>query len=631
MASASSVPFKPSPIRRTVSPRSLGPALTTYDYRNEHGDLLFQVVRTRPKRFFVRRPDGQGGWLRGRGSAKPILYNLPNIQEKPIVGIPEGEKDADRLSFFNFPSTTNPFGAGAWNADLTAQLKRAGARVVVIFEDNDDAGRRHARRVAISCLRAGLRVRIVRFPKLPAGADVSDWPAGLPMTNIRARSRELRRLILASPEIRLADLQRPEDQSDPLGQGKRDRPIREVLLGVPKGERNLQTARLAGLYLNQHPHPSKLLSFLERWNARNLPPLSAGELRTVVKSIVRRDRRAHPERWVNPPDTSLSPALGDVSELSDARSAPAWRIVPSTRYLSELRRNSSSSDYLWGRFLPKASVVMLVGEASAGKTIFLHRLAHTLARGEALLGISAPKPLRILHVDVESPASVERWLLRTIGPEQRWHVAKAEGKRLIRMLKVVGRRYDVIIVDSLQVAWPVNDENSNSEGSRQILEFVKVARKTGAAVIVAHNSGEGNPPAKFKARGATARVDRADVVLNFDELGEGKRRLKVVKSRFGNLNESIEFAFRGADLDYRLLKSLKQPRTKQQDLERRIIRSLRKAGPRAVLSRQQIARLSKVTLRSATDSRLFDRALKSLARSLQIHRPVRGKYSVTSK
>jgi len=35
----------------------------TYDYRDESGKLLFQVVRFEPKSFAQRRPDGKSGWV----------------------------------------------------------------------------------------------------------------------------------------------------------------------------------------------------------------------------------------------------------------------------------------------------------------------------------------------------------------------------------------------------------------------------------------------------------------------------------------------------------------------------------------------------------------------------------------
>ena len=34
-----------------------------YDYCDRNGNLVFQVVRTHPRGFYQRRPDGNGGWI----------------------------------------------------------------------------------------------------------------------------------------------------------------------------------------------------------------------------------------------------------------------------------------------------------------------------------------------------------------------------------------------------------------------------------------------------------------------------------------------------------------------------------------------------------------------------------------
>jgi putative DNA primase/helicase len=55
--------------------------VATYDYRDESGELLFQVVRLDPKDFRKRRPDGRGGWLWNAAGVRPILYRLPGLVE----------------------------------------------------------------------------------------------------------------------------------------------------------------------------------------------------------------------------------------------------------------------------------------------------------------------------------------------------------------------------------------------------------------------------------------------------------------------------------------------------------------------------------------------------------------------
>jgi hypothetical protein len=323
-------------------------------------------------------------------------------------------------------------------------------------------------------------------------------------------------------------------------------------------------------------------------------------------------------------DKATTPPQGGASGLSENHHRP-WRIMSSTRYLKLLKRSShGTTSYLFGKLVPKGSVISLVGEASAGKTVFLNRLCYALSTGETLLGITPPRPLKVLHVDVESPKQTERMNLGRIGTSGSWHVAKVDTTHLLRMLKSVGRRYDVIIVDSLMVASPVNDENSNAEANRQMLPFIEIARTTDAALVLSHNQGEGNPKEKFKSRGATARVDRFDEVINLDDMGGEKRRLKVVKSRFGNLGQTIEYELTGNDLNYRLTKALEQPATAQELVERRVMRVCRQA--KQSLSRKQIAKALGLNLTSAKHEQRLGRALKTLTERRILRQPQHGRY-----
>ena len=42
---------------------SKGNIVATYDYIDDEGERLYQVVRLEPKSFRRRRPDGRGGWI----------------------------------------------------------------------------------------------------------------------------------------------------------------------------------------------------------------------------------------------------------------------------------------------------------------------------------------------------------------------------------------------------------------------------------------------------------------------------------------------------------------------------------------------------------------------------------------
>jgi putative DNA primase/helicase len=155
----------------------------TYQYFDAAGKLAFEKVRYPGKRFSQRRPDGKNGWIYKLDSVgrKP-LYNLPSVLTANEIVVAEGEKDADNaakalkacagVSGAFVAGTTNFDGAGKWKD--TESVFFAGKRVV-IFEDNDEIGRKHAQQVAASVYPFALGVKVIQFPELPEHGDVSDF------------------------------------------------------------------------------------------------------------------------------------------------------------------------------------------------------------------------------------------------------------------------------------------------------------------------------------------------------------------------------------------------------------------------------------------------------------------------
>jgi putative DNA primase/helicase len=52
--------------------------IATYDYTDEQGHLLYQVVRYQPKDFKQRQRDGRDGWTWRRGSRQVFNHTCPN-------------------------------------------------------------------------------------------------------------------------------------------------------------------------------------------------------------------------------------------------------------------------------------------------------------------------------------------------------------------------------------------------------------------------------------------------------------------------------------------------------------------------------------------------------------------------
>lgn len=143
--------------------------VATYDYADEEGKLLYQVVRLEPKGFRQRRPGGQGGWTWNLYGTRRVLYRLPEVLAASDLLVVEGEKDVVTARTLNFIATCNPGGAGKWRDEYSEALR--GKRVVIIA-DADEPGRKHAQQVAASL--AG-KVQSLKVLELPGVKDLSEW------------------------------------------------------------------------------------------------------------------------------------------------------------------------------------------------------------------------------------------------------------------------------------------------------------------------------------------------------------------------------------------------------------------------------------------------------------------------
>jgi hypothetical protein len=139
----------------------------TYDYEDESGKLLFQVVRFDPKDFRPRKPDKSGleGWAWNIKGVRRVPFRLPQlikaVKDGRPVYIVEGEKDVLALEKSGAAATCNNGGAGKWDSSYSQHFKAAEA---VIIADKDEPGRKHARDVASKLCGTAKAVRVIELP-----------------------------------------------------------------------------------------------------------------------------------------------------------------------------------------------------------------------------------------------------------------------------------------------------------------------------------------------------------------------------------------------------------------------------------------------------------------------------------
>ena len=146
----------------------------TYPYQDEPGQLLFEIVRYKPKDFRVRTLGNNGDWKWGLQGVKPVIYHLPDVKRaiamEDTIYIAEGEKDCDSLWGLGLVATTNPFGAGKWKPEYSEML--SGAKVIII-PDNDNEGRKHAISVLGSLEGKTKSLAVVEVPH--TAKDITEW------------------------------------------------------------------------------------------------------------------------------------------------------------------------------------------------------------------------------------------------------------------------------------------------------------------------------------------------------------------------------------------------------------------------------------------------------------------------
>ena len=206
-----------------------GRIIDKYDYVDEGGKLLFQVVRAEGKKFLQRRPEAmsKSGWVWKLGDVRRPLYRLPEVIDAISHGLTvfvcEGEKDVDAVRRTGAVATCSPHGAGKWREEHTEALRDA---AVVVVADRDEPGYKHARAVvkALTGVAAG-----VLLTQPAEGKDVFDHLlAGLTLDDLTVMTPEEAQPLMAQDVL---DFIQGESEYDWVVKGLLERGDRLMLTG----------------------------------------------------------------------------------------------------------------------------------------------------------------------------------------------------------------------------------------------------------------------------------------------------------------------------------------------------------------------------------------------------------------
>ena len=171
-----------------------------FEYRSRAGEVLYTITRT------DRRDGGKTFSVEPKDypAEDRVIYRLPELEaSKDPVILPEGEGKADLLASLGYTATATPFGSRSWRAQYAEPLR---GRHVILWPDNDDAGRAYIEAAASDLITVVASLRVVEPPEwLPEGDDVVD------VLEDRGEA-EVRRLVEVAP---LWDLSEGLVQAEP--------------------------------------------------------------------------------------------------------------------------------------------------------------------------------------------------------------------------------------------------------------------------------------------------------------------------------------------------------------------------------------------------------------------------------
>ena len=196
---------------------------TTYTLREAGGRLkAYHVRKDTPdgKGFLWRQPDGTWG-LNGTPLTDLPLYGaetVSNLGQDELIVLTEGEKARDALEAAGLQGVGTVTGASGTPGPNALEVLRG--RRVLLWADNDAAGRAHMQRVAKALHGVALDVLVYAWDEAPEKGDAADHPA------VRSRDRE-------AVDRLLTDLESaPRYEPGWNGGGKGTKPIGQLLSEV---------------------------------------------------------------------------------------------------------------------------------------------------------------------------------------------------------------------------------------------------------------------------------------------------------------------------------------------------------------------------------------------------------------
>lgn len=214
--------------------------------------------------------------------------------------------------------------------------------------------------------------------------------------------------------------------------------------------------------------------------------------------------------------------------------------------LLETEDVDSGIDWLLYGMIALGWLIGLIAKPKTGKTTWIYELAVKVAIGLPFLG-RATKKCGVLILALEEHQRDVRRRLRSLGAENldNLHLVigslNADDITFAQLKRTVEERsIGLIVVDTLNSFWAVQDENDAAQVTRAIKPLLNLARSTNAAIVAIHHArkSEGEFGDEIRGSGALFSLFDAAFILKRHET-DTQRRLTAISRSTEPLPELI--------------------------------------------------------------------------------------------
>ncbi len=449
----------PIPIQRDDKER----LVKVYPYVGDDGAVVAEKGRFEyldGRKAFRWRLPGEESWKGGIKIPDMPLYGLPGLlsrTEEPVYFV-EGEKACEACLAAGLVAVTHAGGAGT--KDFGRSLEALRGRMVMLWPDNDSAGRAHMGLVQARLSGIAASVRLVTV-HVPEKGDAFDYfHAGGTVEGLEDASPTDPVLhILAEDSVRVVH---------PTTAG----PVTLTFSDMEKGRRELDAELAISLFGQARP-------FIERINL--LSASARAELRRSLESVYGKE---HP--WAGVLNTAF--AMARESFLMQDRGVDVFDIP-----------DGIGDMFLLDPLVMADGPTVFFGDGSSLKSYLVMMMAFALGRGVPFCGRSGPLA-PVLYVDYEdSPANFRRRAKRVslglepdlydVPPYSAVYFWDAKGIPFKDQVEAIKRKVEkegvgLLVVDSAGPACGGPPEDADVT-----LAFFRALKKIGIpSIVIAHIS-----------------------------------------------------------------------------------------------------------------------------------------------